>query len=165
MASSLLRKTSLRLASVASGRQCTPSLSQAQALLVRTKSSQPVYNPEESVDQANEYIKFPTSTDKGDMDLPVLLNSKEHAIGYLSKILNARVYDVAVETKLQHAKNLSAVRKCAAYFYYQLYPSAMILSISMVGFRFESITTLSRDILSYDVIECPLHRSFFVAPQ
>lgn len=41
---------------------------------------------------------------------PVLLNSKEHAIGYLSRILNARVYEAAIETDLQHAKNLSAVR-------------------------------------------------------
>lgn len=41
---------------------------------------------------------------------PVLLNAKEHAIGYLSKILNARVYEAAIETDLQHAKNLSAVR-------------------------------------------------------
>ena len=40
---------------------------------------------------------------------PVLLNSKEHAIGYLSKILNARVYEAAIETDLQHARNLSAV--------------------------------------------------------
>jgi len=31
-------------------------------------------------------------------------------VGYLSKILNARVYDAAKETELQHAKNLSAVR-------------------------------------------------------
>lgn len=29
--------------------------------------------------------------------------------GYLGKILNAKVYDVAVETELQHAKNLSKV--------------------------------------------------------
>mmetsp|Transcript_26296 Transcript_26296/g.54457 ORF Transcript_26296/g.54457 Transcript_26296/m.54457 type:complete len:113 (-) Transcript_26296:570-908(-) len=29
--------------------------------------------------------------------------------GYLGKILNAKVYDVAVETDLQHAKNLSKV--------------------------------------------------------
>ena len=41
---------------------------------------------------------------------PVLLNAREHAVGYLSKILNARVYDAAVETELQEAKNLSAVR-------------------------------------------------------
>jgi hypothetical protein len=40
---------------------------------------------------------------------PVLLNSKEHAVGYLSRILNARVYEAAIETDLQHAKNLSAV--------------------------------------------------------
>jgi hypothetical protein len=43
--------------------------------------------------------------------VPVLLNSKEHAVGYLSKILNARVYDAAIETELQEAKNLSTVRK------------------------------------------------------
>ena len=42
--------------------------------------------------------------------IPVLLNSKEHAVGYLSKILNARVYDAAIETDLQEAKNLSSVR-------------------------------------------------------
>ena len=29
---------------------------------------------------------------------------------YLGRILNSRVYDVAVETELQHAKNLSQVR-------------------------------------------------------
>lgn len=40
---------------------------------------------------------------------PILLNSKEHAVGYLSRILNARVYEAAIETDLQHAKNLSAV--------------------------------------------------------
>jgi threonine dehydratase len=40
---------------------------------------------------------------------PVLLNAKAHVVGYLSKILNARVYDAAIETELQHAKNLSAV--------------------------------------------------------
>ena len=45
-----------------------------------------------------------------DESIPVLLNSKEHAVGYLSKILNARVYDAAIETELQEAKNLSSVR-------------------------------------------------------
>jgi len=38
---------------------------------------------------------------------PVLLNSKEHAVGYLGKVLNARVYEAAIETKLQLASNLS----------------------------------------------------------
>jgi len=40
-------------------------------------------------------------------DKPVLLNAKQHVVGYLSRILNARVYDAAIETDLQHAQNLS----------------------------------------------------------
>ena len=56
-----------------------------------------------------ELIHFPS--DDRDVPTPVLLNAKEHAIGYLSKILNARVYEAAIETDLQHAKNLSAVSR------------------------------------------------------
>ncbi len=41
---------------------------------------------------------------------PVLLNSKQHVVGYLNRILNARVYEAAIETQLQHAKSLSTVR-------------------------------------------------------
>ena len=55
----------------------------------------------------SEFISFPVKP--GDEQKPVLLNAQEHAVGYLSKILNARVYDAAKETELQHAKNLSAV--------------------------------------------------------
>lgn len=65
---------------------------------IRFKSSQPV----------EDVVTFPSSEDP-DHETPVLLNSKEHAVGYLSKILNARVYDAAIETQLQEAKNLSAV--------------------------------------------------------
>ena len=56
--------------------------------------------------QHAEMISFPSVGGEGQ---PVLLNAQEHAVGYLSKILNARVYDAAVETDLQEAKNLSAV--------------------------------------------------------
>ena len=38
---------------------------------------------------------------------PVLLDPSKHAVGYLSMILNARVYDVAHETNLQPAPQLS----------------------------------------------------------
>lgn len=55
----------------------------------------------------SEMISFPSVDGEGK---PVLLNAQEHAVGYLSKILNARVYDAARESDLQHAKNLSAVR-------------------------------------------------------
>ncbi len=64
----------------------------------RLKSSQPV----------EEVVSFPSSVDKE--EIPVLLNSNQHVVGYLSKVLNARCYDVAVETQLQEAKSLSMVR-------------------------------------------------------
>jgi hypothetical protein len=47
---------------------------------------------------------------------PVLLNAKVHAVGYLSKILNARVYEAAIETELQFATNLSTVSSAVPYF-------------------------------------------------
>jgi hypothetical protein len=53
-----------------------------------------------------EAVTFPS----GEPQQPVMLDSKEHVVGYLSKILNARVYDAAIETDLQLAKNLSTVR-------------------------------------------------------
>lgn len=39
---------------------------------------------------------------------PVILDSSKHAVGYLSNILNARVYDVVKETALEPAVYLSA---------------------------------------------------------
>lgn len=61
-----------------------------------------------------EFIDFPASggTASERERKPILLNAKEHAVGYLSKILNARVYDAAIETDLQEAKNLSVVCLC-----------------------------------------------------
>jgi hypothetical protein len=61
-----------------------------------------------------EIVSFPTvdrdSPKYNEETIPILLNAKEHAVGYLSRILNARVYEAAIETDLQHAKNLSSVR-------------------------------------------------------
>jgi len=80
----------------------------------RSKSSSP--EPQLDDDCVHEtrfdHSRVPVETEMtsfpGD-SRPVLLNSKEHAVGYLSKILNARVYEAAVETDLQYATNLSAV--------------------------------------------------------
>jgi hypothetical protein len=80
----------------------------ANIVAVRHKSSQPM----------EEIVSFPSSSEP-DQQTPVLLNSKQHAVGYLSKILNARVYDTAIETQLQEAKSLSMVRRrilCAVSF-------------------------------------------------
>jgi hypothetical protein len=73
-----------------------------------------VYPFDEDGNAGAEVVKFPAvDPDDPSYNLettPVLLNAKEHAVGYLSRILNARVYEAAIETELQHAKNLSAVR-------------------------------------------------------
>jgi len=79
----------------------------------------------QTVTSAEEIVAFPTTTSStshppsGDVSRnlrspdnemeykPILLNAKEHAVGYLNRILNARVYEAAVETELQHAKNIS----------------------------------------------------------
>jgi hypothetical protein len=55
-----------------------------------------------------EMIQFPSSQNQEEGQ-PLLLNAKEHAVGYLSRILNARVYEAAIETELQYAANLSSV--------------------------------------------------------
>lgn len=93
----------------------TPRTALAMTAARRYKSNSPEQDSSEETSQhANEkispnseMISFPTVEGEGK---PVLLNAQEHAVGYLSKILNARVYDVAKETDLQEAKNLSAVR-------------------------------------------------------
>jgi hypothetical protein len=72
-----------------------------------------VFPFDENGNAGAEVINFPAvdrnSPSYNSDTKPVLLNSKEHAVGYLSRILNARVYEAAIETDLQHAKNLSAV--------------------------------------------------------
>jgi threonine dehydratase len=78
----------------------------------RHKSIQPSYNNSEEEEKVNEIVNFPsssssTSLNKANDTTPVLLNSKEHAVGYLNKILNAKVYEASIETQLQHAKSLS----------------------------------------------------------
>ena len=58
----------------------------------------------------SEVVSFPSTAPGNEMkNQPILLDSKEHAVGYLNRILNARVYEAAIETELQHAKNLSTV--------------------------------------------------------
>lgn len=73
---------------------------------------------EETLGEVNEVVNFPSSTqtqedqqlEQQQLERPVLLNSKQHVVGYLNRILNARVYEAAIETQLQHAKSLSTVR-------------------------------------------------------
>ena len=92
------------------------AVSSRQAQFSRFKSTSAVVEPNYNEDgnvprrQVQELVHFPGGETK-----PVLLNSQEHVVGYLSKILNARVYDAAIETDLQEAKNLSAVSFSALF--------------------------------------------------
>ena len=61
---------------------------------------------------APEVASFPvaaTTTLDSNKENQVSLKSKEQKVGYLNRILNARVYEAAIETELQHAENLSNV--------------------------------------------------------
>eukprot|EP00977_Amphora_coffeiformis_P000695 scaffold149_cov179-Amphora_coffeaeformis.AAC.18 len=84
------------------------------SVLARSMSSASAFEFPDQVDhRSEEYIDFPVANedDHSPNTKPVLLNAKEHVVGYLSRILNARVYDAAIETELQHAKNLSTLLK------------------------------------------------------
>ena len=97
-----------------SSRRCTPSAithtssfsknnQSVQHQQLKWKSTATADLVHKTPQVASEAVSF-TGQEK-----PVILNSKEHVVGYLSKILSARVYDAAIETELQHAKNLSEV--------------------------------------------------------
>ncbi len=74
---------------------------QLRRLLIRPFSASPPSSPvglaDDNLVERSSYT--PTK--------PVLLNAKHHAVGYLSRVLNARVYDVCDETMLQEAPFLS----------------------------------------------------------
>ena len=93
------RRSLLRQVPGISSGQIKPRAEDGLSISKRFKSSQPV----------EDYVSFPSSGDENEG--PVLLNSKEHAVGYLSKVLNARCYDAAIVTQLQDAKNLSMVSR------------------------------------------------------
>mmetsp|Transcript_24806 Transcript_24806/g.58205 ORF Transcript_24806/g.58205 Transcript_24806/m.58205 type:complete len:603 (-) Transcript_24806:66-1874(-) len=60
---------------------------------------------------ASQVVPFPvaaTMSPDANVENEVSLNLKEKRVGYLNRILNARVYEAAIETELQHAENLSA---------------------------------------------------------
>ena len=92
-----------------------------------------------------EYIQFQTEAK------PVLLNSKEHVIGYLSRILNARVYDAAVETDLQYAPNLSGHLKNTVFLKRE--DTQPIFSFKIRG-AYNKMAHLSQEELSKGVVAC-----------
>jgi len=82
------------------------SLTNMYSTSTSTSTLKPCQRRYKSTQAVEDVMTFPSS-ELGNEDKPVLLNSKEHAVGYLNRILNARVYDAAIETQLQDAKTLS----------------------------------------------------------
>ena len=104
----------------------SPSLSNQH----RHKSTQLSYVKEEDAEiGVEEVVNFPSSN-KAENETPVLLNSKEHAVGYLNKILNARVYEAAIETQLQYAKSLSMVSFCTKLAYSSIWSYSEVISLT-----------------------------------
>jgi len=82
---------------------------------------------------------------------PILLNAKEHAVGYLNRILNARVYEAAIETELQHAKNLSNDLKNTVFLKRE--DTQPVFSFKVRG-AYNKMAHLSQDELSNGVVAC-----------
>jgi hypothetical protein len=56
--------------------------------------------------------------------------------GYLGMILNAKVYDVAVETELQHAKSLSLVSFTLSFFFAAAFLYSLVTRLIILSFYF-----------------------------
>jgi threonine dehydratase len=84
-------------------------------------------------------------------DKPILLNAKEHVVGYLSRILNARVYDAAIETQLQHAKNLSNLLKNTVLLKRE--DTQPVFSFKIRG-AYNKMAHLTQEELSKGVVAC-----------
>ena len=93
----------------------------------------------------SEFVSFPEE------GKPVLLNSQQHVVGYLSRILNARVYDAAVETELQEAKNLSSHLKNTILLKRE--DTQPVFSFKIRG-AYNKMAHLTKEELSQGVVAC-----------
>eukprot|EP00956_Cyclotella_meneghiniana_P034832 scaffold108513_cov23-Cyclotella_meneghiniana.AAC.1 len=71
--------------------------------------------------------------------------------GYLNKILNAKVYDVAIETELQHAKNLSKLLNNTVLLKRE--DTQPVFSFKIRG-AYNAMAHLSKDSLERGVVAC-----------
>jgi len=115
----------------------------------RLKSSSAVLEEDDSTNRVSEVVTFPSSTEEEES--AVLLNSQEHAVGYLSKVLNAKVYDVANETELQPAKNLSSLLNNNIFLKRE--DTQPVFSFKIRG-AYNKMANLTRDELDRGVVAC-----------
>mmetsp|Transcript_19022 Transcript_19022/g.24547 ORF Transcript_19022/g.24547 Transcript_19022/m.24547 type:complete len:582 (-) Transcript_19022:88-1833(-) len=82
---------------------------------------------------------------------PVLLNAQTHAVGYLSRILTAQVYDIAVETPLQPAINMSNMLQNNILFKRE--DQQPVFSFKIRG-AYNKIASLTEEQLSRGIVAC-----------
>lgn len=153
MFTSIARRTVARVAS-SSGHRSAAAIGGQHVYSVRHKSQAAAATVDdgtgnESDNPADEVIGFP-SDEKG-VEVPVLLNSKQHAVGYLSKVLNARVYEASIETELQHAKNLSSLLNNKVYLKRE--DTQPVFSFKIRG-AYNKMAHLTREELDHGVVAC-----------
>jgi threonine dehydratase len=72
-----------------------------------TATTPPIQSSSTARMNDDKILAYISPSDPAFISAETMLNAKDHVVGYLSHILNARVYDAAIETDLQPAKNLS----------------------------------------------------------
>ena len=82
---------------------------------------------------------------------PLLLDASKHAVGYLSRVLNARVYDVCHETPLQYAPHMS--RALGAEVYLKREDQQPVFSFKLRG-AYNKIRGLTSEQLARGVVAC-----------
>ena len=131
--------------------QTTTRQKSTEAVSSSSSSSSCAFD-EEGEAPSTDVVEFPSKRNKDSVeDVPVLLNAKEHAVGYLSRILNARVYEAAIETELQEAKNLSTHLKNAVYLKRE--DMQPVFSFKIRG-AYNRMAHLSRAELDTGVVAC-----------
>jgi len=82
---------------------------------------------------------------------PLILDAKRHAVGYLSRVLNARVYDVAKETMLQPAPTISKAIKNTVFLKRE--DTQPVFSFKIRG-AYNKMSSLPPSLLSLGVVAC-----------
>jgi len=97
--------------------------------------------------EAVDRVEFPGK----DGEHAMFLSPDKHAVGYLSKILNARVYDACIETDLQYAHNLSSILGNEVYLKRE--DQQPVFSFKLRG-AYNKMSHLSREQLERGVVAC-----------
>ncbi|GMH99872.1 hypothetical protein TrST_g9157 [Triparma strigata] len=122
---------------------CSPSIAPRCFSSTSGSSSGPVGLADDTLVERASYMDSTSP--------PLLLDPSRHAVGYLSRILNARVYDVTTETPLQPAPTLSKSVKNTVHLKRE--DTHSVFSFKIRG-AYNKMSSLSSDKLERGVVAC-----------